>query len=154
MPRKPKRSAQLAKNAMRARVAIKRPEIPASDSPASTIQEARAGTPGSAISDATEDDPTFDPDKELASHPILKLEQYLEEWTLSLDRDDTISLGLFLAFHFKHSLNFTATKAAEYASMMMGRSDRTIRKWRADFMDTGEIAENKQGRYQRNGVLL
>ena len=46
-----------------------------------------------------------------------------------------------------------ATKAAELAGMMVGKSDRTVRDWRAHFMETGEIPESKQGKYIRTGVL-
>ena len=45
------------------------------------------------------------------------------------------------------------TSAAEYASMMTGKSDHTIRKWKVDFLETGEIPESRQGHYLRSGVL-
>ncbi len=37
--------------------------------------------------------------------------------------------------------------------MMLGKSDRTIRQWKADFLQHGSIPDNKQGKYQRSGVL-
>jgi hypothetical protein len=40
-----------------------------------------------------------------------------------------------------------------YAAIVMGRSERSIRQWRSDFMENGDIPESKQGRYQREGVL-
>lgn len=82
-----------------------------------------------------------------------KMEHFVEEWALSLDRDDTISLGLFLSYHLINTLNIFKTKAAEFASMMLGKSDRTIRQWKADFLQHGSIPDNKQGKYQRSGVL-
>ncbi len=36
---------------------------------------------------------------------------------------------------------------------MMGKSARTIRQWRSDFLEHGEILDNKQGRYQWRGQL-
>lgn len=84
---------------------------------------------------------------------MLKFEQFVEEWVFTLDKNDKISLGLFLAYNLQNVLNFTATKACEHAALMMGKSERTIRQWRADFMTSGEIPENKQGRYQRHGLL-
>lgn len=89
----------------------------------------------------------------MKANPVLKLEQYVEEWELALDRDDRTSLGLFLTYNLQYTLNFTSTKACEYAAIMMGRSERTIRQWRSDFLDNAEILENKQGRYQRSGLL-
>ncbi len=105
----------------------------------------------SASTDPTDpEDPTFDPEEELASNPSHSI---WKNGCISLDRDDRISLGLFLCYNLQHTLNFTATKASEYAAMMMGRSDRTVWKWRADFFEHGEILGNKQGRYQRKGLL-
>ena len=93
-------------------------------------------------------DQDYDPAIEIEQNPNLKLETFLEEWVLSLDRDDTISL---LDFHLKALLRVNATTAAEYTSIMMGKSEKTIRTW---YFDNGtEIKENMQGRYQRRGLL-
>ena len=81
------------------------------------------------------------------------MEQFVEDWVLSLNGEDTISLSLFLTFHLAQLLNFTSTKAAEYAAIMVGKSDRTIRQWRADFEVNKAIPDSQQGRYQRTGVL-
>ena len=45
------------------------------------------------------------------------------------------------------------TKAAEYTGIMLGKYDRTVRLWKADFRDNGSIPDSKQGRYQRSGIL-
>ena len=37
--------------------------------------------------------------------------------------------------------------------MMLGKSDRTVRQWRNDFIENGEIIDSKQGKYKRTGVL-
>ena len=50
------------------------------------------------------DDPSFDPSEELKTNPMLRLEQYVEEWALTLDRDDKVSLGLFLAYNIESTL--------------------------------------------------
>ena len=36
---------------------------------------------------------------------------------------------------------------------MIGRSERTVRQWFCDFLEHGEIPDNKQGKYQQTGVL-
>ena len=157
MPKKGKRASQLAVSAQRAREGLKKSRIdqesshsmsPGPITSQSTLEQGR-----SLSTDPTDEDPTFDPAEEMSSNPHLKLEQHIEEWVCSLDRDDTISLGLFVAFYLEHTLSFTATKAAEYAAIMLGKSKRTVRQWRSDFMENGEIPENKQGRYQRRGIL-
>ena len=51
-------------------------------------------------------------------------------------------------------LKFTFTKAAEYAGIMIQRSDRTVCKWRKSFFENGgEVPMKNQGRYQRSGIL-
>ena len=83
----------------------------------------------------------------------VRLEEFVEDWVLSLSRDDMVSLGLFLSFHLENLLGFSASNAAEYAAIMLGKSDRTVRQWKADFIETGDIPDSQQGRHQRNGVL-
>ena len=81
------------------------------------------------------------------------MEQFVEEWVLSLDREDQISLSLFLTFHFERLLNFTQYHAADYAGIMMGKNERTIRQWLSAYKENGEIPGNRQGHYLRTGVL-
>ena len=153
MPRKSKRVRQLVKNVSKARESLESQEQEPMEVSLHASQESGASAAcDSSVSDDGEDS-TFDPKEEVKANPLLQLEQYVEEWELSLDRDDRISLGLFLAYNFQYTLNFTATKACEYAAIMMGRSERSIRKWRSDFLKNGEILENKQGHYQRSGLL-
>ena len=48
---------------------------------------------------------------------------------------------------FLHTISSTfLIIACEYAAIMMGRSEHSIRQWH-----TGEILEHKQGRNQRDG---
>ena len=98
-------------------------------------------------------DATFDPDQEPTCSTDAILEQFVEDWLLTLDRDNIISLSLFLTYNLKSLLNFSTTKAADYAGIMLGKSDRTIRQWHADFHENGSIPDSKQGRYQRTGIL-
>lgn len=142
------------------REAIKKPRLSDIDKespaqgPSVQVQELQVEEMrGRSIStDPTDEDPTFDPEEAMASDPTLKLEQFVEEWVLSLNRDDKVALGLFLTYNLQHTLNFTATRS-EYAVIMMGTSERTIRQWRSNFLANGEILQNKKGCYQRQGIL-
>ena len=98
-------------------------------------------------------DATFDPDQEATCSTYAILEQFVEDWLLTLDRDNIISLSLFLTYNLKSLLNLSTTNAADYAGIMLGKSDRTIRQWHADFHKNGSISDSKQGRYQRTGIL-
>ena len=50
------------------------------------------------------------------------VDNFCEEWVLQLNRDDKVSLGLFLAFQLHKHLSIGATKAAELAAIMTGKS--------------------------------
>lgn len=158
MPPKSKRKRSLEAAAERAREArkakLEAEAVPEPDELLSTSPQPSTSVSEPIIMDEDSNlDPSFDPDKELAANPKLKLEQYIEEWVLSLDREDKISLGLFVSFHLEHLLNFTKTNAADYSGIMIGKSERTIRQWQTDFLEAGEIPDNKQGRYKRTGIL-
>ena len=81
------------------------------------------------------------------------LGDFAEDWLETLDKDEIKSISLFLCYHFVHAFSFIETKAAEYASSMMKKSDRTARRWRNALIDDGVLPELEQGRYQRSGVL-
>ena len=163
MPPKSKRKRSLEEAARRARESFKKEKLsaaePSGDLSGQPSTSALPGVPTRSEREVSEpvsiattaSDATFDPDNELASDPTLLLEQYVEEWCVSLNREDKISLGLFITFHLERLMNFTQTNAAEYTAIMIGKSDRTIRQWKSDFMSHGEIPNNKQGHYQRTG---
>ncbi len=153
MPPKSKKRKQLEEAARRAREG--RNKAPKVDSdieeshtdggPSSTSATGGEQTAGGHSSDSeVSSDPSYDPAEELPADASLRLEQFAEEWVVTLDRDDKVSLALFLCYHLEHLFGHSYTKAAEYAGMMLGRSDRTILQWRQDFIANGEIAESKQ----------
>ena len=80
--------------------------------------------------------------------------QFAEEWVAVLDRDNKRSLTVFLCYYLVTLLSFTETRAAEFVSTIIGKSDRTIRQWRHDLISNdGILPGTKQGQYQRSGVL-
>ena len=81
------------------------------------------------------------------------VDNFCKDWVCHLDRDDRVSLGLFICFQLTKQFELGETKAAELAGMMIGKSDRAIREWIAHFNENGEIPESKQGKCQRSGVL-
>ena len=58
-----------------------------------------------------------------------------------------VSLGLFLCFQLSKHFNLGDTQAAEIAGMMVGRPDKTVREWRKQVLEDGEVPESKQGKY-------
>ena len=87
-------------------------------------------------------DPSFDLDSSLKSDNFL-VEKFCEDWVLQLDRDDKVSLGVFLCFQLSKHVGLGETKAAELAGAMIGRS---VREWRsAFFRNDGCIPESEQG---------
>ena len=50
--------------------------------------------------------------------------------------------------------SFTETKAAEYAALMLNKSDRTVRRWRSGLIgNDGVLPESEHGKHQRTGVI-
>ncbi len=98
-------------------------------------------------------DPSFDLDSSMRSDVDHAVESFCEDWVCHLDRDDRVSLGLFLCFQLSKHFQLGETKAAEVAGEMIGKSDRTVREWRAYFNNNGAIPESKQGKYEQSGVL-
>ena len=81
-------------------------------------------------------------------------EEFCNDWVLQLNHGDQVSLGLFLCFQLSKTLDIGETKAAEYAALMIGRNEQTLREWRSSFFEhEGEIVDSSQGKYQRSGVL-
>ena len=53
-----------------------------------------------------------------------------------------------------NEFSFTETRAAEFTAKIVNKSDRIVRKWRADLIsNNGAFPESKQGHYQHSGVL-
>ena len=99
-------------------------------------------------------DPSFDLDASMNSDCEHMIEHFCEDWISNLDRDDLVSLALFLCFQLTSHLNVGETKAAELASIMNNRSHKTIREWRTIFFQNeGEVPESTQGKYQRSGIV-
>lgn len=104
--------------------------------------------------DDEETDPPFDLDDSMRSDTDHQLETFCENWVLQLDRDDRLSLGIFLAFQLRKQLDKGETEAAELAGLMIGKSDRTVRQWIKDFVENDyQVPDSQQGHYQRTGVL-
>lgn len=81
------------------------------------------------------------------------IESFCEDWVTSLSRKDHASLGLFISFQLTTVLQKGETDAAELAGMMVGKSQKSIRKWRAHFLETNDPSKTNLGHYQRSGIL-
>ena len=152
MPPKTKRIKLLQESARRAREGLKRVKEGDSAEGASNEQPfvPLLPPPTEAIVSDCSSDMSYNIRDE---PPDSRLEEFVEEWVLSLSRDNVVSLGLFLCFKLENLMGFSATNAAEYASIMLSKSDRTIRQRKADFFELGDIPDSQQGRHQRSGIL-
>lgn len=81
------------------------------------------------------------------------LKNYSEQWKNTLDPEDSKSLALFLLNVFTTNLEMTQARAADHTAKIMGKTDRTIRQWRADLIAHGEVRESRKGKYTRPKVL-
>lgn len=78
-------------------------------------------------------DPLFDLNSSVESDTQNQIETFCEEWVVQLSRDDRFALGVFLQYHLSQTVGKNETEAAELAGLMIGRSERTIREWKAQF---------------------
>lgn len=73
-------------------------------------------------------DPSFELDSSMMSDTDYMVATFCEDWISHLDRDDRVSLSLFLCFRLARYLDIGETKAAELGGMMVGKSDKTVRE--------------------------
>ena len=82
------------------------------------------------------------------------LDDFCFEWTVELDNDDRRSLAIFLCRIFTKNIGLKATAAAILVGKIIGKSDKSIRKWRSALVkNKGVLPSSKQGAYKRKGVL-
>ena len=62
------------------------------------------------------------------------LEEFVEGWVQTLDRDDKKSLPMLMCSALVSELSFTETRAAEFAVKIIHKSDRSVRQWHADLI--------------------
>ena len=79
---------------------------------------------------------------------------FVDDWLLTLDRDNKKLLAMFLCDHLVSRFQFTETNAATLAAELTHKTDRTVCQWHTDFVaNDGVMPESKQGCFQRSGVL-
>lgn len=81
------------------------------------------------------------------------LKRFSEQWKQTLDQEDLKSLALFLMHIFTTNLEMTHARAADHTAKIIGKTDRTIRQWRSDLIQYGEVRESQKGKYTRPKVL-
>ena len=82
------------------------------------------------------------------------MSEFAKEWVSALERDDKKALAIFICNFLVSDFNFTWTNAAQCTANLIGKCERSVRKWRSELIENnGEFPESKQGRYQRSGVL-
>ena len=82
----------------------------------------------------TEDEetyPSFDLNESIWWDGNHILDNFCEEWISHLDREDKTALGIFLYVQMNTLLAKDETEAAKLAGIMPGRSDESIRDWKA-----------------------
>ena len=135
------------------------------DNSAETLPESSVSDP-SELSGISTDDPTETSGASLSSpsesvsdkNPEFNLEEatciYANEWVESLHRDSLQSVSMLLWYLLGGVLRYPIMDAAKLIGEVLGKGERTIREWRAKFIDNrGKFPESLQGKYQRQGVL-
>jgi hypothetical protein len=102
------------------------------------------------LSDYESENDDFQPENEILDDETM-IHLYCGEW---IHRDDLMSLTIVLHHLLVTTLHFPLTRASQLIAELIGKSDHTVRDWRATFLaNLGSFPETLQGRYQRTGVL-
>ncbi len=105
----------------------------------------------------TDSEPDSDTDStDNGSDPRTKdeiLRQFCNEWMAKLNHHDLQSLGVFLCYLFTQHFSMQATDAAILVSSIIGKSDKSVRRWRTSVIrNKGVLPSSKQGKYERKGL--
>ena len=73
---------------------------------------------------------------------------FCENWVLQLDKDDKVSLTLFLSKH-----DISETQAVEMAGLMVGKSDRAIRECESYFFPHDSSIPESKRRNMRSEII-
>ena len=86
--------------------------------------------------------------------PLEVMETFVQSWVQALGHEDKKSLAMLLCCVFVKELSFTETNAAKLTATVINKNEKTVHCWRTDLIKNGgEFSKNKQGHYQRTGVL-
>lgn len=101
----------------------------------------------------SEEDVTYDPNNDnLDEEQAISL--HAKEWVECLHRDDMMSLTLLLYHLLVARMHIQVSNASKLIGEMVGKSDQTVREWRATFLTNGNsFPDTLQEKYQRRGVL-
>lgn len=99
-------------------------------------------------------DPSSNVEETSERKPLHILEEFVQDWIVTIDKNDEKSLAMLLCFSFMKEFAFTESRAAETTAKIINKADKTSRHWRTDLItNDGNFSESKQGKYQRSGVL-
>ena len=94
--------------------------------------------------DDEDTNPSIDLNSSVKSDTQHQIETFCEEWVVQLSRDDRFALGGVLQYHLSQTVGKNETEAAELAGLMIGRSERIIQDWKAQFYENeGKIPGSK-----------
>jgi len=102
----------------------------------------------------SDNDESYDPDNDDKVDMEAVIHGFAQEWVESLNRDDVMTLSMFLHLLLVFRLHFSLTDSAVMIGDLLGYSDRTVREWRSAFVNNnGSFPDSDQGTYQQSGVL-
>ena len=106
-------------------------------------------------SEGSDEDSDFEPesdndDDDDAWAPNDHVYSTYKDWLFHLERDDKKMLAMLLYDNYVDRFKLLKTAAATEVSPLLGMSERTVRKWRKDFVSNGgEFSKYRRGKYQR-----
>ena len=77
-----------------------------------------------------------------------------EDWLLTLEKEHVQMMAMMLYDNYVVRFGLLQTKAAEEVALLLGVNEKTVRRWRYDWMENnGSFSESSKGKYRRYVVF-
>ena len=85
-----------------------------------------------------------------ANLTVDEAESIYRDWMSELDNEDVKMMALMMFDAFQKRIGLTKCGAAAEVALLLGRSSKTVRRWRKDFYcNKGQFSQYKRGKYHR-----
>ena len=77
-----------------------------------------------------------------------------EDWLVTLEKEHVQMMGMMLFDSYIARFGLLQTKAAEEVALLLGINEKTVRRWRYDWItNKGTFSESNKGKYKRYVVI-
>ena len=79
---------------------------------------------------------------------------HYDDWFHTLEKEDAQMMAMMVYDNYINWFGLLQTKAAEEVALLLNTNEKTIRRWRADWVaNNGFFSESTQGKYKSYSVV-